>query len=77
MLASAYYRIGMRARRPHAQQWEDNNDQPVSASGADGAGEDSVWRAAIAMEAGVANQQFASVVTQDMASFFQMVRHQE
>ena len=73
VLASAFYRIGMRARRPYAQEWEDRNDKPFFASGADRAGEDSVWRAAVAMEAEVANQQFASVVTQDMMSFFQAV----
>ena len=73
VLTSAYYRIGMRARRPHAQQWEDDHDQPFFASGADRAGEDAVWRAAVAMEAGADTDEHAAIVTQDMVAFFQAV----
>ena len=61
------------ARRPHAQQWEDDNDHPFFASSADRAGEDAVWRAAIATEAGSSRREHAALVTQDMVAFFQAV----
>ena len=42
VLATAYYRIGMRARRPYAQTWEDEHDMPSFANDANRAAEGAV-----------------------------------
>ena len=70
LFCSAFYRCGMRARRPYAQEWENCNDRPYFASGAAKSCVDPVWRASIMAEPSVASKEAAAVVTQDMVSFF-------
>ena len=63
----------MRCRRPDAQKWEDDNERPFFASGADRACADPVWRVSLAAETAIAESKTAAVVTQDMSALFQAI----
>ena len=63
----------MRARRCHAQEWENKNDREYFASGAERSCVDPVWRASLAAETAAIDRMAAAVVTQDMTTFFQSI----
>jgi hypothetical protein len=59
MLAPAFYRGWTRARRQHAQEWEDANDQPFFAAGKGRSAVDPVWRRAVEAEVDSATRRSA------------------
>ena len=72
-LCSSFYRCGMKARRPYAQKWEDENDRYYFASGANRSCDQAIWRASLAAETAIYDNMAAGVVVQDMTAFFQAV----
>ncbi len=70
---AALYRVWAKARRPHADKWEAENNRPFFAAAAGAGPIEAVYRQAMRQEAAKAAGHAAITVLEDMESFYETI----
>ncbi len=69
-MAPAVYRLWSKGRRIVADEWEQRHRRPFFAACSGNGPADTLWRMTARQEAGVANDEAAAAVTEDLQAFF-------